>query len=301
MTRPVIIEIALNGGLPKRANPNVPRSEDEIVADALTCLDAGASVIHNHNDEAVIGGDVAHDPMPYARAWRRIRASVPDVICYPTMAGGGPDIDIATRYAHVESLAASRDLDLGLVDPGTTNFGRFDASGIPRADEVIYQNSYADAVHMIECCRRNRVGMSVSIFEPGFVRVVRAYAEAGRLPAGTFIKFYFGGLRAGFGLPPTAKALDAYLEMIEGLGLPWLVSVQGGDVIACGLAQVALERGGHLQVGLEPSGDRTRTNQALVAQAVALLARNDGHPASCTEARAIIGLPNRITGAVTSH
>ena len=288
--RPVIVEVALNGGLPKARNPRVPRIEDEIVADALACLDAGASVIHNHNDEAVIGGAARHDPAPYARAWRRVRARYPDVICYPTMAGGGAGIDIETRYAHIVSLAESRDLDLGLVDPGTTNIGRFDRDGVPLPDESIYQNSYADSVYMIEACRRLRVGMSISIFEPGFVRVVRGYADAGRLPSGAFVKFYFGGPRAGFGLPPTARALDAYLEMIERTGLPWLVSLQGGDVVASGLAALALARGGHLQVGLEPAGARDRSNLELVQDALALLARHDARPATCIEARAIIGL-----------
>jgi len=289
----VIVEAALNGGLTKRHNARVPRSVDEIVADALACLDAGASVIHNHNDEAVIGGAPGHDPAPYAAAWRRVRARYPEVICYPTMAGGGHGIDIATRYAHIDALAASRDLDLGLVDPGTTNIGRFGRDGLPLPDETIYQNSYADTVHMVETCRRHAVGLSISIFEPGFVRVVRAYADAGRLPAGAFVKFYFGGPRAGFGLPPTAKALDAYLEMIEGTGLPWLVSVQGGDVVACGLARHAVERGGHLQVGLEPSADPTRCNREIVEEAVGLVERCDSKPATCAQARTIIGLPAR--------
>ncbi len=295
MPRPAIIEAALNGGLSKRLNPHVPRSEAEVVADALACIDAGAAVIHNHNDEAVLGGAARHDAAPYARIWRRIRESHPDVICYPTMAGGGPGIDITTRYAHIEELAASRDLDLGLVDPGTTNIGRFDASGIPLPVSTIYQNDYADAVHMVECCRRHGVGLSVSIFEPGFVRFIRGYWDGGRLPSGTIIKFYFGGNRAGFGLPPTAKALDAYLEMIEDTGLPWLVSVQGGDVVECGLADLALERGGHLQVGLEPSNDRRRTNLELISAARAVLARNDCRPATPAEAREIIGIAPRST------
>ena len=31
----------------------------------------------------------------------------------------------------------------------------------------------------------------ISIFEPGFLRVVLAYYNAGALPAGTLVKFYF--------------------------------------------------------------------------------------------------------------
>jgi uncharacterized protein (DUF849 family) len=291
--RPVIVEVALNGGTTRRRNPRVPRSIDEIVDDAIACIDGGASVVHNHNDEAVIGGEVRHAHAPYATAWRRIRARHPQMVCYPTMAGGGPGIDIATRYAHVDVLAASGDLDLGLVDPGTTNIGRFDRDGLPLPDETVYQNTYADAVHMIETCRHRGVGLSISIFEPGFVRVIRAYADRGRLPPGAIVKFYFGGPRAGFGLPPTARALDAYLEMIEGTGLPWLVSVQGGDVVGCGLARLAIERGGHLQVGLEPSADPVRTNRELVNGAVALITGLGLRPATCAEARRIIGLPVR--------
>ena len=106
------------------------------------------------------------------------------------------------------------------------------------------------------------------------------------------VKFYFGGPKAGFGLQPTEKALDAYLEMIEGYGLPWLVSVQGGDVVACGIAELALQRGGHLQVGLEPSGDRERDNAQLVEEAVSLARSLGREPACIDEARAILDLPS---------
>ena len=105
------------------------------------------------------------------------------------------------------------------------------------------------------------------------------------------IKFYFGTGRAQFGLPPTRAALDAYLDMLGDAPLPWLVSAQGGDVIATGLARIALERGGHLQVGLEPSGDARRSNVELVQEAVALAA-DVGRPiATAAQARALLQLP----------
>jgi uncharacterized protein (DUF849 family) len=80
--------------------------------------------------------------------------------------------------------------------------------------------------------------------------------------------------------------------MLEGTGLPWSVAVLGGDVITSGLARLALERGGHLRVGLEDfAGPRTPTNEELVEEA-AHLAREMSRPvATCTEAAAILGLP----------
>ncbi len=295
MPPPVIIEGALNGGTMKHINARVPRSVDEIAADGIACLDAGASIIHHHNDEPVLGGTGEHSPAPYAAVWRRIRKRHPDAIFYPTMAGGGANISIERRYAHIEALAATGLLDLGLVDPGTTNIGRFDAVGLPRPDNVVYQNTYADSVYMIETCRRLQLGSSISIFEPGFVRVVAGYLRAGRLPSGAFVKFYFGGPRAGFGLPPTRTALDAYLEMLHEWPLPWLVSIQGGDLIASAeFARYVIERGGHLQVGLEPNPDRLRNNVELVLAAVDLCRQLGRRPASSQETRQILGLKAAI-------
>jgi 3-keto-5-aminohexanoate cleavage enzyme len=297
MTAPVVIEVALNGATPKRVNPRVPRNVDEIVADGVACLDAGAAIVHHHNDDPVLGGSGAHAAEPYRLAWQQIRRRHPDALFYPTMAGGGAGIPVQRRYAHVESLAATGLLDFGLVDPGTTNIGRFETDGTPRPDAFVYQNTYADAVYMIETCRRLALGPSVSIFEPGFVRVIAGYLAAGKLPRGALVKFYFGGDRAGFGLPPTPTALDAYLEMLAPFDVPWLVSIQGGDLIGtAAFASHAIERGGHLQVGLEPNPDRMRSNVELVRAAVDFCRHRGRRPATTAEARALIDLPARRQG-----
>jgi uncharacterized protein (DUF849 family) len=271
----------------------VPRYPAEVAADAIACLDAGATIIHNHTDDPVLGGDGRHDPAPYLQAWRTVLQSRPDALFYPTMGGGGPGIDIETRYAHIEMLAAAGVLAQGLVDPGTTNIGRFAADGAPRPDAMIYQNSYADGVYMVETCRRLGVGLSISIFEPGFLRFVVGYLDADRLPPGAMIKLYFGGSRVGFGLPPTKAALEAYLDMLGDHDVSWLVSLQGGDVIACGLAELAVARGGHLQVGLEPSGCRERSNLDLVREAVSLAEGSGRGVAGAVETRRILELPTR--------
>ena len=87
------------------------------------------------------------------------------------------------------------------------------------------------------------------------------------------MKLYFGG-ELEFGLPPTPTALDAYLEMLEPSGLPWSVAVLGGDVVACGLAEHAIRRGGHVRVGLEDyAGPDEPANAELVRGVVGLVER----------------------------
>jgi len=120
----------------------------------------------------------------------------------------------------------------------------------------------------------------------------------GTLPRGALVKLYFGGDhdyfgRRGptFGLPPTRASLDAYLAMLDGSRLPWSVAVLGGDLLATEVARLALERGGHLHVGIEDyAGARTPSNEELVREAVELAGRVGRPVATCAEAAAILGL-----------
>ena len=290
MAEAVIIEAAINGGTPKSRNPNVPRTPAEVAAEGLRCLAAGASIVHNHNDEPVVGGaSRVHDPQPYIEAWRAILAERPDALLYPTMASGGPGTNIQQRYAHIPALHAAGVTRLGLVDAGSVNVGANDERGLPMGGAT-YVNTFDDARHMMLTCHELNLSPSVSIFEPGFLRVALAYHSAGLMPPGALIKFYFGA--ANWGLPPTPASLDAYIAMLEGTGLSWSVAVLGGDLLSLPLAEYALERGGHIRVGLEDyGGTGAPGNVELVERAAALCARKGRPVATPTEAAAILGVP----------
>jgi uncharacterized protein (DUF849 family) len=108
------------------------------------------------------------------------------------------------------------------------------------------------------------------------------------------LKFYLGGDagRLDFGLPPTPRMLEVYLELLHGCPLPWSVAAIGGDVFEHGLARHALERGGHLHVGLEDyAGPRQPTNLELLHEAVSLCAQVGRPVASCAEAAKLLDLP----------
>jgi len=257
---PVIVEAAINGATPVSANPNVPRTPAQIAACALECLDRGAAIVHNHNDDPNVGGPARHDPEPYAAAWTTVLARRPDALLHPTVRGMSDDAPIAERYSHLDALFDRGLLPMASADPGIVSIG-----------SLVYGNSAADAAYMFEWCRARSLPVHVSIFEPGFLRVVLHHQRAGTLPDSVKIQLYFGGA-APFGLPPTRASLDAYAAMLDGTGLPWMVGVIGGDVLANGFAAAAVERGAHLRVGLEDfRGEGTPRNEDLVAAATTLV------------------------------
>ena len=221
----------------------------------------------------------------------------PDALCYPATVFGGP---IEERLAHHRLLAEANVLRVAFCDPGSTNLGSADADGLPTPSDFVYAHSPREIRWWFDDLTQLGLGPMFSIFEPGFLRVALAYERAGRLPRGAFAKLYFsGGGRGdgrgwGFGMPPRSECLDAYLAMLDGSQLPWAVAVLGGDVIETGLAKLALERGGHLRVGLEDYvGDDQPTNAEVVARAVALCAEVGRPVATPLQAAALLDLPRR--------
>ncbi len=293
----LIIEAAINGVADKARNPHVPVTPDEIARDALACFEAGAAIVHNHTDNPLESG--AAIAARQLEGWRPVFAERADAILYPTAGFVG---DTAARFAHIPILAEACPMRMSIFDPGSLNLGDIGADGLPGGNfDFVYKNDFADIRHQAELCTRHSLGPSISVFEPGFLRCALAYFRAGRLPAGAFIKFYFGGDKdylaaagagVSFGLPPTPLALEVYLEMMGDCDLPWAVAVLGGDVVDSGLARLAIERGGHVRVGLEDyAGGATPTNAELV-ETVAAIARYAGREvATCADAARILALP----------
>ncbi len=284
---PVIIEAAINGATPKSRNPHVPITAAEIAADALACLDAGASIIHAHCNP--VGGPDDEVAERYLESFRLVWAERPDALIYPTVNFGAGGLS----FGHLRPMAAEG-LRIGLLDPGSVNFGRHDDDGT-LTGSFVYANSFDRIGEIFALHTELGLGPSLAIYEPGFLRATLAWHRAGKLPAGTMVKIYLsteqGLMGAPFGLPPTRAALHAYLEMLEGTDLPWAVSAVGGDLGRTDVAQYALELGGHLHLGLEfYFGDRTPTNVELVTEAVALCTDAKRRVATCEQAADILRL-----------
>jgi uncharacterized protein (DUF849 family) len=291
MTTPVIIEAALNGVTNRKVNPHVPETPEDHTNDALACIDAGATVIHTHTANLFAPPEEAAEQ--YAASYRPVVEQHPGIICYPTT-GIGPTIDV--RYRHIELLDDMGLIRAGFVDTGSVNLGGTGPDGLPVEPGYVYTNTFSDVAHKMRVCSERGLGPSVAVFEPGFLRVVLAYHEAGALPPGTLVKFYFskGGYLGGgaplWGAPPIIESLDLYLAMLGDAPIPWAVAVLGAGLVDTPVARAALERGGHLRVGIEDWANGPPNAEQVAG--VAKLCAEIGRPvATIDDAAQLLALP----------
>jgi uncharacterized protein (DUF849 family) len=295
-SEPVVIEVALNGATPTERNPNSPQTQAALIEDANRCIAAGASIVHTHAPDISLGGTAG--AQQYLDHYEPVHAKHPEAILYPTIVFGQT---VAEKTSHIEPLAERFPLRMGFVDPGSVNLMPTEEEGRPMPADWVYANSPSDVAYKFALCERLGLGPGMAIFEPGFLRAALAYHTAGAMPRGAFLRFYFGGERSYrgegpvdllFGMPPTTTGLDLYLEMLGDVPLPWSIAVVSGDPFDGGVARHALERGGHLRVGLEDyAGPRQPTNLELVEEAVALCAEVGRPVASASDAAEILDLP----------
>jgi 3-keto-5-aminohexanoate cleavage enzyme len=289
---PLIIEVALNGATQKESNPNVPREPAEVAADALACIKAGAQVMHSHCNWT---NDRKAETKQYLEAYSAVVKEFPDAILYPTIgSGNGP----AEFTHHMVDLAAAGVLRMGFLDPGSCNLSTSTPDGLPGKTRMVYANSFTDIEYMLDLLAKLKLVPNMAIYEPNFLRGAILYNRAGRMPNG-FVKFYFSGeenfVDKGkflfFGLCPTKTGLEAYLEMLQGCDMPWATAVMGGDSNRCGMTKLAIERGGHVRIGLEDfGGARKPSNLELVHEAIDI-AKQCGRPLATMEQTAeILGL-----------
>jgi len=257
---PVILEVAINGSTKKKVNPTAPETAAELAAEAIKCLDAGATIVHAHSGKP--SENVADAVQAYAVAFEPVRKKHPHGIIYPT-ANFDPAVYHRNRTVwppevqsgHYRPLAEAGLANMILLDTGVVPLAVYDKNGmIPEKGFWWYGFWPGDNKIVIDTCNELGCGASISVFEPGWMKNVVAMARAGTLPIGSKLNIYFADYGFAGMPPPIPEALQLYLHMIEGLDLKWSVGVVNHDVMETPLAQMALERGGSFRVGLEDWG-----------------------------------------------
>jgi 3-keto-5-aminohexanoate cleavage enzyme len=282
-----MIEAAINGNAMRELNPNIAYSPQDIASDAIATCRAGAALIHFHVRDPATGRWVQDVPY-YSEVYRRTRA-----VCAPLLWPTFPfDGTPAERFNHFVALAkdpATRP-DLGGADLGSLNLATYDRRTRKiRGANFVYQNSYETCRYFLTTSRELGLRPTLQIFEPGFIRAALVFLDQGLLTEPLILKFYLGGPEQNFGLPPTLKSLEAYLEMVKDVRCNWFAATLGGDNLP--LVPLIVSLGGHVRVGLEDfqyAHDGQLSNPQIVERAAAAIRAMRHQVATIEQTRAML-------------
>ena len=288
----LIVEAALNEQSSKAANPHVPVSAEECAADALAAAEAGAAIVHFHARDPASGALLTPGTETYAEAMRLINEERPDLLVYPTYAGGASP---AERFAHVAALADDPGARLrsATIDPGATIFSFFDPESRTIRGDGVFGVTHEDLAYFLRLAADKGIQYSVVVREPGHVRITVAAHRMGWMTGTVLFKLNLAD-DALWGLPPSEAAVDTYLGIVpDDVPFTYMAYTYGPSHWA--MAQLAIDRGAHVRVGLgdnpvEANGEQL-TNAELVRRVVEMAAAAGRAPATPTEARALLGAP----------
>jgi 3-keto-5-aminohexanoate cleavage enzyme len=289
MTQKTWLEVALNGGGGETHQHLMPISPDTLITEGIACVEAGASIVHFHAYDPKTGKQSDVTDL-YAEVIEGIRAKV-DAIVYGTLPMIGskeaPSVEhVKERHAAVEQLVERGLLEwLSVVDPGSVNFAPYTEIANDR-DGFIFLNPLSHVRYGLGLCERFGLHPSYAIYEPGFARLGAAMAERFPIMPTPIYRLMFSEGYT-FSFPPKQYGLDAYLALLDDVApnAPWMISGLMVDIHP--LIEPAVERGGHVRVGLEDAPRLSeRGNLWWVEDAVKRIRLAGSEPATVVEIRA---------------
>ena len=290
----LIIQVRVNEGQMRSANPHVPYSPGEIAETVVECWRAGASVVHWHAREPQ-NGEASTDAALYAEAARLIKREC-DIVLFPTL-GANMLPTVAERTAHIAAMAKdpATKPDCVPADMLTTNMDIFDASQkrFVTGGDRIYLNTTAMLQELCESMTAIGVRPVAMMWNIAGIRLTKAFIAMGLMSEPLLCEFTtFGDGFEAFGHPATIQGLQALVDFIpQGSDWRWMVSTIGANPFP--LYAYAIARGGHVAVGL---GDHAYpefglpTNAQLVTRVVQMAGSMGRDIATAAEVRQTFGL-----------
>jgi uncharacterized protein (DUF849 family) len=298
--RKIVLTCAVTGGSPfNERHPNFPVTPQQIADAAFEAEAAGASAVHLHVRDPQTG-EGTRSPALFRDLVKLVRERGLRAVLNLTCGGGanyipdpendgiaGPQSDVGTaenRTAHVRENRP----EMCSLDVTTQNQVDGDV-------ELVYLHSQRTLRKMATIMRSHAVKPELEVFAPGDILFTNQMIAEGLLQEPYVFQFVLG---TRWGLPSDVETL-LYLRRLLPPNAVWGAFGIGKMQMPM-VAQVAL-LGGNVRVGLEDnlylSRGRFATNGELVARAVAILESIGCQVASPDEARQILGLAPKSTGA----
>jgi 3-keto-5-aminohexanoate cleavage enzyme len=289
----LIIQVRVNEGQMRNANPHVHYSPEEIADQVVECWRAGASVVHYHAREPT-SGKPSTDADLYAEVVRRVKKEC-DIITFPTLGASMlPTVD--ERIAHIVKMAKdpATKPDCVPADMLTSNLDLYDRERkcFRGSGERVYLNTTRMLQELCQKTRAMGVKPVAMMWNIAGIRLTQAFIEMELFEEPLMCEFtVFGEGFEQFGHPATTKGLQALMDFIpQGAKWHWMVSAIGTNPFP--LHAHAIANGGHVAIGL---GDYPYpelgypTNAQLVGRVVELAKSMGREVAGAAEARRTFG------------
>lgn len=270
----LIITTAICGAeVLKEHNPAVPYTVEEMVREAKSAYDAGASIIHlhvRHNN-----GTPTQDKARFSEMIQAIKAVIPDVIIQPST-GGAVGMTNDERLQPTELKP-----EMATLDCGTLNFG---------GDEV-FMNTENTIKYFGERMISLGIKPELEVFDKSMIDMALRLQKKGYIQKPMHFDFVMG-VNGGI-----SGELRDFVFMRGSIPDDATYTVAGIGRYEFPLAMAAIIDGGHVRVGFEDNvylskGVLAKSNGELVAKVVRMANELGREIASPAEARRILGLTN---------
>jgi len=274
MKSKLIITCAISGAeVMKEHNQAVPYSINEMVQQAKSAYDAGASIIHLH--ARYDDGAPTQDKDRYDVIIKAIQKACPDVIIQVST-GGAVGMSRDERIAVLDVNP-----EMATLDCGTLNFGGDD----------IFVNTENDIKYFAKTMQDDHVKYEMECFEKGHIDLTKRLIKKGYLQPPFHYSFVLGVVGG-----MTGEERDFHF-LRESLPENATYSVAGIGRYEFPLAELAIQYGGHVRVGLEDNiyiekGVLAKSNGQLVDKVVQIAKQYGREIASPYETRKILGMEN---------
>ena len=273
---PLIINVCLTGMIPtKKSTPYVPVGVDEIIEDAVSVYDAGATIVHLHARDAE--GKPAYEARYYEAIISGIRRERPDLVCCATTSGR--NFQGLEQRSEVLHLSGSAKPDMASLTLGSLNF--------PTGPSI---NSLDTIQALAMIMKEKGIKPEMEVFDSGMINVAKYLERHGIIQGRKYFNIVLGNLNTAAATIGDLAALSAALPEDS----IWAGAGIGRFQLPMNTA--AIVAGGHVRVGLEDTihydyaQTRHATNTELVNRIVRIAAELQRPIAAPAQTRDMLGL-----------
>lgn len=273
---PLIINAAITGMIPMKSDtPHVPINPQEIIADAIRCRDAGATVLHLHAREA--DGTPTYRKEIYAEIFAGVREACPEVLISGSCSGR-----VFGEFWQRSEVLELRP-DFGSLTLGSLNFPKQPSVNSPEMIQALAN-------------KMKQLGVipELEIFDVGMADYAKYLVDRGILRPPFYANLLLGSLGT---LSATPENLCTLVRSLPA-GTCW--SATGIGRFQFSINSLAVVMGGHVRVGLEDAiyhdwaTKRLATNAGLIDRVVRLAGATGRPIATAEDTQRLIGIRPKV-------